>query len=332
MWPATNLAILASALLIEAAIGYPAALFAAMGHPVMWLGAVLAWLDRSLNRDAGPPWLRRIMGGFALSSLLAVAVVPTFLLQAAGQAWLPHGLGLLLPTLLASTLFAQRSLWTHVHAVADALDQSGLEGGREAVSHIVGRNPQSLDEAGVVRAAMESLAENFSDAVVAPAIWCGVLGLPGIAAYKAINTADSMIGHRTPRHAAFGRAAARLDDLVNLPASRLSALLLVAAAAIEDRAAAAAAWRAVRRDAHRHRSPNAGYPEAAMAGALGLALAGPRVYGGLRVEDGWMGDGRAEATTADLRQALRLYQIACGIQLTLAIVLAFTAQAFSVQD
>jgi adenosylcobinamide-phosphate synthase len=332
MSPATNLAILAGALLIEAAIGFPAALLVAMGHPVMWLGAVLTWLDRSLNREAEPPWLRRIMGGLALLALLGVAVVPTLLLQAASQAWLPHGLGLLLPTLFASTLFAQRSLWTHVHAVAEALDQFGLEGGREAVSHIVGRNPHSLDEAGVVRAAMESLAENFSDAVVAPAIWCGVLGLPGIAAYKAINTADSMIGHRTPRHLAFGWAAARLDDLVNLPGSRLAVVWIVLAACLLRGARPVGALRAVWRDASGHRSPNAGWPEAAMAGALGLRLAGPRVYGTALVEDGWMGDGRAEATTADLRRALWLYQAACGIQLTLAIVLAFTVQAFSVQD
>jgi adenosylcobinamide-phosphate synthase len=332
MSPATNLAILAGALLIEAVIGYPAALLAAIGHPVMWFGAVLAWLDRSLNRDADSPWLRRVMGALALLMLLAVAVVPTLLLQAEGRAWLPHGLGLLLPTLLASTLFAQRSLWTHVYAVADALDQSGLEGGREAVSHIVGRNPQSLDEAGVVRAAMESLAENFSDAVVAPALWCGVLGLPGIAAYKAINTADSMIGHRTPRHLAFGWAAARLDDVVNLPGSRIAMVWIVLAAFLVSGARPGGALRAVWRDASSHRSPNAGWPEAAMAGALGLRLAGPRVYGTSRVEDGWMGDGRAEATTADLRRALRLFQIACGIQLALALVLAFMAQAFTAQD
>ncbi len=135
-----------------------------------------------------------------------------------------------------------------------------------------------------------------------------IAGLPGAALYKAINTADSMIGHRTPRHAAFGWAAARLDDLVNLPASRLSALLLIAAAALSKEASAGAAWRAVRRDAPRHRSPNAGYPEAAMAGALGLALAGPRVYGGVPVDDAMMGDGRREADAADIRRALALYR------------------------
>jgi adenosylcobinamide-phosphate synthase len=174
-----------------------------------------------------------------------------------------------------------------------------------------------LDEAGVVRAAIESLAENFSDAVVAPAFWCVVAGLPGIAAYKAINTADSMIGHRTPRHAAFGWAAARLDDLVNLPASRLSALWLM----LVSGRTIAAAWRAVWHDARHHRSPNAGWPEAAMAGALGLRLAGPRVYGNTHVDDAWMGDGRADATTLDLRLAMSLYKRACALQIAVVLVL-----------
>jgi adenosylcobinamide-phosphate synthase len=174
----------------------------------------------------------------------------------------------------------------------------------------------------VARAAIESLAENFSDGVVAPALWMAIGGLTGAAAYKAINTADSMIGHRTPRHAAFGFAAARLDDLVNLPASRLSALLIVAAAAFTKGASAAAAWRAVRRDASRHRSPNAGYPEAAMAGALGLMLAGPRVYGGIPVDDAMMGDGRRAADAADIRAALELYRHADALLIGLIALLA----------
>jgi adenosylcobinamide-phosphate synthase len=194
-----------------------------------------------------------------------------------------------------------------------ALETEGLAAGRTAVSHIVGRDTESLDEAGIARAAIESLAENFSDAVVAPALWLAIAGVPGGALYKAINTADSMIGHRTPRYAAFGWAAARLDDLVNLPASRLSALLLIAAAALNRKASAAAAWRAVRRDAPRHRSPNAGYPEAAIAGALGLSLAGPRIYGGITVDDALMGDGRREASAADIRYALSLYRCADAI-------------------
>jgi adenosylcobinamide-phosphate synthase len=191
---------------------------------------------------------------------------------------------------------------------------------------IVGRNPETLDEAGVARAAIESLAENFSDGVVAPVFWMMVGGLPGAALYKAANTADSMIGHRTPRHAAFGWAAARFDDLVNLPASRLSALLLVAAAkTLEPGARPGGAWAAVWRDAGKHRSPNAGWPEAAMAGALGLRLAGPRVYGTTRVDDAYMGDGRAEATAKDIRRALELYRAALALQFCIALGIALVA-------
>jgi adenosylcobinamide-phosphate synthase len=223
---------------------------------------------------------------------------------------------------LASTLIAQRSLHEHVAGVADALEQAGAEGGRQAVAHIVGRDTEALDEAGIARAAIESLAENFSDGVVAPVLWMLIAGLPGAAVYKAINTADSMIGHRTSRYHAFGWAAARVDDLVNLPASRLSALLIIGAAAVTKEASASAAWRAVRRDARRHRSPNAGYPEAAMAGALGLALAGPRNYGGVPVDDAFMGNGRRAAAASDIRAALGLYRRADGILIAFVAVLA----------
>ena len=305
--------------------GYPDALFRAIRHPVVWAGALLAWLDRTLNRDADAGWQRKVAGILALLCLLAASVVPAALLQAAAIAWLPRPLGLVVLALLASTLLAQRSLFSHVRAVADGLESGGLDGGRAAVSRIVGRNPLTLDEAGVCRAAIESLAENFSDGVVAPAVWCALLGLPGIAAYKAANTADSMIGHRTPRHQAFGWAAARFDDAINLPASRLAALWLILAACCVGASPGGAA-RAVWRDAKKHRSPNAGWPEAAMAGALGLRLAGPRVYGSTRVEDAWMGEGRAEATSADIRRALRLYRAACVLQLLVIAALAVIAR------
>jgi adenosylcobinamide-phosphate synthase len=213
-------------------------------------------------------------------------------------------------------------LHMHIARVATALQESGIEDGRRAVSQVVGRDPDRLDEAGVCRAAIESLAENFSDGVVAPAIWIAVGGLAGGVAYKAINTADSMIGHRSPRHADFGYAAARLDDFVNLPASRLSALLIVAAAAVTHSASALAAWKAIWRDAPHHRSPNAGYPEAAMAGALGLALAGPRVYHGVLVEDALMGNGRRNAEPQDIRAALALYRRADAIFILLIAAIA----------
>jgi adenosylcobinamide-phosphate synthase len=321
----TNFAVLAGALLVEATVGYPTWLFHAIRHPVVWTGSLLGWLDRRLNHDAAPDPRRRAAGVLVLVILLTVVLAPTVALQVTV---IRSGItGILMLMVLASSLFAQRSLFTHVRLVADALENGGLAAGREAVSHIVGRNPQSLDEAGVVRAAIESLAENFSDAVVAPALWCGLLGLPGLAGYKAINTADSMIGHHTPRHGAFGWAAARVDDLVNLPASRLAAFWLVLAASIHPQGGAAAACRAVGRDARNHRSPNAGWPESAMAGALGLRLAGPRVYGDTRVEDAWMGDGRSAASATDLRRALSLYRLACGLQIATVLIVALIVRA-----
>jgi adenosylcobinamide-phosphate synthase len=256
--------------------------------------------------------------------ILCIVGVVTLIVQ---QILLALPFGVLMTGVLASTLLAQRSLYRHVAAVAVALEQGDVAAGRAAVAHIVGRDTNSLDGAGVARAAIESLAENFSDAVVAPIVWMVIGGLPGAALYKAINTADSMIGHRTPRHEAYGWAAARLDDLVNLPASRLSAGLLIAAAAMSKKADAEAAAEAVRRDAPHHRSPNAGYPEAAMAAALGLALAGPRSYGGVEVNDAMMGDGRREARASDIRRALALYRIADAILIAalVAIILLITA-------
>jgi adenosylcobinamide-phosphate synthase len=317
MSPADTLPLLALALLLEAAFGYPQGLYARIGHPVTWLGALIAWLDRSLNRESASFGTRKLAGLAALAALLAITLAAALVLTRL-CGWLGP-LGLLPLALLASTLLAQRSLHEHVARVADGLECDGLAGGRKAVAMIVGRNPNTLDEAGVARAAIESLSENFSDGIVAPAFWLGAGGLPGIALYKAINTADSMIGHKTPRHLAFGWASARLDDLVNLPASRLTALLLITAAACDGQASASGAWRAVGRDARRHRSPNAGWPEAAMAGALGLRLAGPRTYGTVTIEDGWMGDGRVEADAADIRRALRLYRKACLLLWGLAI-------------
>jgi adenosylcobinamide-phosphate synthase len=308
-----------AALLIDAVVGYPDRLVRSIGHPVSWIGRLIGALERYCNRDSTEPVQRRALGIITLLLVVTVVAVAAFVIER-GLLLLPFGvIGV---AFLASALIAQRSLHEHVADVADALEKTGAEGGREAVSHIVGRDTGALDEAGVARAAIESLAENFSDGVVAPVFWMLIAGLPGAAVYKAINTADSMIGHRTPRYQAFGWSAARLDDLVNLPASRLSALLIIAAAAVTKSASAAAAWQAVCRDARRHRSPNAGYPEAAMAGALGLALAGPRNYGGVRVDDALMGDKRRAADANDIRAALGLYRRADGILIAFVAMLA----------
>ncbi|KST58201.1 cobalamin biosynthesis protein CobD [Methylobacterium sp. GXS13] len=315
--PPDTLAILALALGIEAASGYPDALYRAIGHPVTWIGRLISGLERGLNR--GSEGRRRGAGCLALVLLLAGTGLPAWALTGLAL-WAGPLPALLLLGLLCASLPAQRSLNDHVAAVETALRGGGLQAGRRAVAMIVGRDPDQLDAPAVCRAAIESLAENFSDGIVAPSFWIGCLGLPGGALYKAINTADSMIGHRTPRYAAFGWAAARLDDLVNLPASRLAGLLIVGAALLRG-ADARGALRAMARDAGRHRSPNAGWPEAAMAGALGLRLAGPRVYDGTLVPDAHMGDGRAEATADDIARALTLYRTACLIQGGLVLAL-----------
>jgi len=311
MWFSFSLPLALAALIVEALIGYPAPLYRAIGHPVTWMGRWLAWLEAALNRADAASATRRAAGVLALCLYLAPAALISWAATRLGVSAGPLGFAAL--ALLAASLPAQRSLAVHVRAVAEGLDAS-LEQGRRAVAKIVGRNPDVLDEAGVARAAIESLAENFSDGVVAPILWIALGGLVGGALYKAINTADSMIGHRDERHKAFGWGAARLDDFVNLPASRLAALWLILGALLTSGASARDAARAIWRDASHHRSPNAGWPEAAMAGALGLKLAGPRVYGETLVDDGFMGSGRREADAADIRRALRLFTRACAIQ------------------
>ena len=314
------------ALVVEAIVGYPAPLYAVVGHPVTWIGRLISRLDRDLNLETDDFARRRAKGVAALLVLLAVTGAVALLVSTLVASLVPGFGAVLVVGCLATSLPAQRSLHEHVEAVADGLDH-GLEDGRRAVSMIVGRNTAVLDEAGVARAAIESLAENFSDGIVAPLFWIAVGGLPGGALYKAVNTADSMIGHKTDRHLAFGWAAARFDDLVNLPASRLAALWLTLAALVVPGASAREAIRAVRRDAGRHTSPNAGWPEAAMAGALDFALAGPRIYGETRLEAAHMGDGRRDIGANDIRKALRLYRVALWIE---ASVVGLLAVAFAI--
>ena len=317
--PSGRVLILIIAFGIEAMLAYPAAVFRAIGHPVSWIGALIAALDSALNRPDTSFAARRAAGVATVLLLLAGSLVVGALLEMVARD-LAY-LGFAVAILVVAMLVAVGNLDQHVRAVSAALRAEGLAAGRRSIAKIVGRDPDALDEAAVCRAAIESLAENASDGVTAPALWFLVGGLPGIIAYKAINTADSMIGHMSEHHRAFGWAAARLDDLVNLPASRLTGLLFVAAAAMVPGASAPSAWRAYRRDARRHRSPNAGWPEAAMAGALGLRLAGPRVYGGVLVDDHWMGDGRAEATAQDIDRALMIYRTAFGGALLLVAAL-----------
>jgi adenosylcobinamide-phosphate synthase len=308
------------ALIVERIVGYPDWLFRRVGHPVTWIGALISRLDRDLNRESDDFSTRKRKGVYALLALLGITILLSLVIEY-DLRMIP--LGPILLVVIAASLPAQKSLETHVEAVATALRYGGLDAGRKAVSKIVGRDPEKLDEAAVCRAAIESLAENFSDGVVAPAFWMGIGGLAGGVGYKAANTADSMIGHKLPRYEAFGWAAARFDDLINLPASRLSALLFVVAAGFIDHASPGNAIRAIRRDARHHRSPNAGWPEAAMAGALGIALAGPRSYGGHMIEARFMGEGgRSELNYDDIRRALKLARVADALLIGLFGLLA----------
>jgi adenosylcobinamide-phosphate synthase len=313
------------AIATEAMVGYPNAVYRLIGHPVTWIGKVITWCDDAWNSEVRSSRQRRLYGVVTLILLLAVALLSGFTIAGVLDRFFPGIAALILCGVLASTLLAQRSLDAHVLAVAKGLETEGLAGGRSAVAHIVGRETKSLDEAAICRAAIESLAENFSDGVVAPLFWMVVLGLPGALAYKAINTADSMIGHRTERYEAFGWASARCDDLVNLPASRLSALWLVLAA-IPLGLSPAGAIRTIRHDAGHHRSPNAGWPEAAMAGALGIRLSGPRIYDGVPVDERWVGEGRSELTAKDVRAALKLYRAACGLQIAVLVLIVLSLQ------
>lgn len=307
------------ALLFELVAGYPDWIAKRIGHPVAWMGRLISFLDMRLNREDAESETRRRGGAIALFVLLLIVGSIAFTLEAA-LLLLPFGM--IITAVVCSVFIAQRSLYTHVANVGEALEDGDLPKAREAVAHIVGRDTADLDEAGIARAAIESLSENFSDGVVAPVFWIVLLGLTGGALYKAVNTADSMIGHRNARHEEFGKSAAQLDDVVNLPGSRLTGFLIVAAAALGGGASAVDAWQAMSRDAAKHVSPNAGYPEAAMAGALGLSLGGPHAYDGAETQSAWLGDGRREANAADVQAALALYGRADGLLIALVFALA----------
>ncbi|KAB0679638.1 adenosylcobinamide-phosphate synthase CbiB [Aureimonas leprariae] len=292
------------ATLLDRLVGDPDWLWRRVPHPVALLGRAIDWADRKWNDHRQSAATRRFRGTLAILGLLAVAVLVGYDLHL--LLLLVGPLGVAVEAVLVAILLAQKSLADHVRAVARALAGDGVEGGRRAVARIVGRDPDQLDEPAICRAAIESLAENASDGVVAPWLFYLVFGLPGLLAYKLLNTADSMIGHLTERHRAFGWAAARLDDVANFIPARLTALMFAAVAPLVDGSAGAAlavAWR----DARLHRSPNAGWPESAVAGALGLSLGGPRRYGELEVDAPALNaDGRREATVDDVTDSVRL--------------------------
>ena len=301
------------ALLIERIAGYPRPLLARIGHPVIWIGHLITWLDNRLNTGRDGRRQGVLMLALLLAATAAVAIPIMLICRLLPFGWV-------IEALLATSLLAQKELGRAVRAVADAL-QLSLVAGRKQVAQIVGRDPEALDEAGVARAAIESLAESTSDGVVAPLFWLLLLGLPGIALYKAVNTADSMVGHLNERHRAFGWASARFDDLVNWLPARLTALLIAGASFLVKGADPEKSWSTALRDASKHHSPNAGWPEAATAGALGFTLGGPRAYEGKVLDLPSFGAGRADLGPAEIRQALTLYEMTLNLTLVLTIVL-----------
>jgi len=288
------------AMSVDALLGWPDPLFARIGHPVTWLARLIDFQDKNWNRSSASAGVRRAAGAAAALIVIALAVAAASAIQSLLTSEWSR---IYVAGILAWPLVALRSLYDHVAAVALALQSSNIETARLAVARIVGRDPSSLDEAGIARAAIESLAENASDGVVAPVFWGALFGLPGIVGYKAINTLDSMIGHRTIRHKAFGWAAARIDDLANFVPARLTGFLFAVVAQSPS-----AAWSCMARDARRHRSMNAGWPEAAMAGALGVRLSGPRVYQGSVAEEPWLNEGARDPRAEDILAGLKLYR------------------------
>jgi adenosylcobinamide-phosphate synthase len=313
--------ILLLAIAVDGLLGDPDWLWRRLPHPVAVIGAATASLDRLLNRGNNPG-LKRQAGILTLVSLVLLATAVGWGLT---TLFALHPAGMAGEALVVAILLAQLSLYDHVRRVQNAFRFGGLQAARHAVSKIVGRDPNALDEAGVCRAAIETMAENFSDGVVAPAFWYLVGGLPGILIYKAVNTADSMIGYRTPKYREFGWASARFDDVLNLIPARLSGVFVVIGAVIVG-AHGRGAWDAMLRDARLHRSPNAGWPEAAMAGALDIAVAGPRVYLTGPVYDAWMNKGgRTEVRRDDIPRALKLFVASCSVQAAVVALIAIAS-------
>jgi len=314
--PVHPLVILLAALILDALIGDPPLLWSFLPHPAAVIGGLGSWLERKLNRERRGQRDRLFRGALVAAGMTLAAVALGVAVTELRRRW---QWGWAVELALVWMLLAQQSLFLHVRGVARALREDGLDGGRKAVARIVGRDTASLDEHGVARAAIESCAESFADGVVGPVFWYVLFGFPGLLACKTVNTLDSQIGHRSERYRMFGLVAARLDDAMMLIPARIAALLLVVASVFVPRGKPLLAWRTMWRDHGRHASPNSGWPEAAMAGALDLALAGPRRYGGEVVDTGWIGGGRARATPGDIGTSLYMLAVACLLNAAIVI-------------
>lgn len=313
------LILLILAVMLEGYFGRFEILFKVIPHPVSLIGNFIRWLEKKLNREKRTPMDRAIRGAF---SVLLIVLISAFVGWAVLWLSLTQKFGWAVETLLLVILLAGRDLFDRTADVMKELDGGSLANARTAVSHLVGRDPNQLDAHGVARASIESLAENFSDAVIAPMFWYVLFGFPGILIYKAVNTMDSEIGYLSARYRAFGMVAARLDDILNLAPARLAGLLICLASLVSPKANPWVAFKTMMRDAGKNASPNAGWPEAAMAGALGLALGGPRKYANKAAKDEWIGSGTAKATPGDIKRALYIYGVAILLSVLLIAVFA----------
>lgn len=308
--------ILLIALGIDAVIGDPHALYRVMPHPVMLVGNLISYLDKTWNRPERTAKVRKALGVCLLLTMISLTYGIGLLIL-----WVSSLIpfGWVLEVFMVFLLIAQNDLFKHVNAIANGLRDNGIEGGRAAVAMIVARDPSKLDEGGVSRAAIESCAENYSDGIVSPLFWYVLLGLPGLLAFKAVSTLDSMVGYLNDKYRDFGWASAKFDDVLNYLPARLSGWIFVTAALVVPRADAKRAKRIMLRDCRIHHSPNAGWPETAMAGALGVRLLGPRQYDGYSVDDPWIGEGPYELTYKDIKRSLKIFVVACLISATLAL-------------
>ncbi|MFN3171851.1 MAG: adenosylcobinamide-phosphate synthase CbiB [Hyphomicrobiales bacterium] len=326
-WFAFNALALALALMLDSLFGEPNWLWKRVPHPVVLIGQLIGWLDRRMNNQEHSPFRQKRVGITAL--IRVIFVVAALAVGILALVWWVNPILAFVVTVLVGAIFlAQRSLHDHVEAVRAPLADNDLPAARQALSMIVGRDTENLDESGIARAALESLAENHSDGVIAPAFWMLIGGLPGIAIFKAINTADSMIGYKTERHLHFGWASAKLDDVVNLLPARVSVGLITLSVAITGLAGQKGAfawpdWATIRHDAPSHASPNAGWPEASYASALGIALGGPRTYPSGTVEAPYInGAGRKHLEAGDIRKGLALFRATCAATLLVVVLIA----------
>lgn len=300
-------AILIAALGLDALIGDPRWLWGRIPHPVVLFGRAVEGFDKLFNRPrlVGFRLKGKVRRGLGVLSLLFLVGVAAAIGAGIATTTSTGEMVVSAPVelLLVAILLAGRSLADHAKAVANALENGSLKEARTAISMIVGRNSEKLDRTAIARAAIESTAENLSDGIIAPALFYLALGLPGIFAYKMINTADSMLGYRSARHFSFGWGSARLDDFANLVPARLTGLLIAIAGPNRTLPTIAV----MRLDAPQHRSPNAGWPQAAMASQLNLSLAGPKLYGQRMSHDREVNQGATrKAGPVDINQAVSM--------------------------